>query len=62
MNPTVWTIWSLPVYCLLFSATVLSMLIWRSRQRKERPPVKFQLLRGPGDRSEFQEPAISRAR
>ena len=49
MNPTVWTIWSLPVYCLLFSATVLSMLIWRSRQRKERPPVKFQLLRGPGE-------------
>jgi hypothetical protein len=49
MNPTVWTIWGLSAYCLLFSAAVVSMLIWRSRQRRERPPVKFELLRGPGE-------------
>jgi hypothetical protein len=49
MNLTVWSIWGLSGYCLLFFAAVVSLLIWRSRQRRERPPAKFELLRGPGE-------------
>jgi len=49
MSLSIWTFWGLAAYCLLFLAGVFFLLIWRSRQRKERPPVKFELLRGPGE-------------
>ena len=49
MNPSLWWLWGLSAYCLLFFGSVVAVLLWRVRQRRERPPAKFDLLRGPGE-------------
>ncbi len=37
------------VYAVLFSLVVLGLGALRRRKRRERPPVEFKLLRGPGE-------------
>jgi len=49
MNPSVYWLWGLSGYCLLFFGSVVAVLFWRARQRRERPPVNFEFLRGPGE-------------
>ena len=49
MNSSVWWLWGLSGYCLLFFGSVVAVLFWRARQRRERPPVNFEFLRGPGE-------------
>jgi hypothetical protein len=49
MSISFWIFCGLFIYCPLFFAAVASLRIWYSRRRKERPPVQFKLLRGPGE-------------
>jgi hypothetical protein len=49
MNKTTWMIFGLEIYALLFVLAVVGFGIWRRKRRKERPPVEFKLLRGPGE-------------
>jgi hypothetical protein len=45
----VWFIYGLLAYLLLFAFLVGLLHEWRIDRRKERPPEKFKLLRGPGE-------------
>ncbi len=49
MNQQLWTIVLLSVYFLLFVAAVLGIGLWRIKRRREKPPLEFKLLRGPGE-------------
>jgi|ERR1035437_511917 membrane protein implicated in regulation of membrane protease activity len=49
MNQQLWTIVWLSLYFLLFVAAMLGIALWRVKRRRERPPVEFKLLRGPGE-------------
>ena len=44
-----WAFWFFVVYGLLFFAACLGLGFWHIRKRRERPPVEFKLLRGPGE-------------
>lgn len=44
-----WMVSGLTVYILLFSGAVVGFTIWRIKRRKDRTPVEFKLLRGPGE-------------
>lgn len=41
--------WILEAYLLVFAAGVVGIAIWLKKRRKDRPPVEFKLLRGPGE-------------
>jgi hypothetical protein len=45
----IWWGTGIGVYVLLFMFAIIGIALWRSRQRNERPPVAFKLLRGPGE-------------
>jgi hypothetical protein len=49
MDKTTWAILGLEVYVLLFVLAVMGLGIWLRTRRRERPPVEFKLLRGPGE-------------
>jgi len=36
-------------YLVLFAMTAVGLHLWRIKRRKDRPPVAFKLLRGPGE-------------
>jgi len=42
-------LWFFIAYGFLFSAACLGLGYWHVRKRRERPPVEFRLLRGPGE-------------
>jgi hypothetical protein len=45
----VWAIYALLGYLILFMLVTGGLYLWRTARRKERPPEKFKLLRGPGE-------------
>ncbi len=49
MDKFVWIVGGGTAYVVLFMATVLVIGLWRRRQRRERAPVEFKLLRAPGE-------------
>lgn len=44
-----WVFYSVLIYFAGFLLVVGGLFFWRIRRRKERPPEKFKLLRGPGE-------------
>lgn len=44
-----WPAYFLAGYVILFMVVTLGLFVWRTARRKERPPEKFKLLRGPGE-------------
>jgi hypothetical protein len=44
-----WTLFSFAVYFLLFGGAVFGIALWRVKRRRNRPPVDFKFLRGPGE-------------
>lgn len=44
-----WGIYLFEAYVIGFMAITGGLFIWRTARRKERPPEKFKLLRGPGE-------------
>jgi len=44
-----WALIAVAAYFLLFAGAVVGIQIWKIRRRRERPPVAFKLLRGPGE-------------
>lgn len=44
-----WTLFSFAVYFLLLGGAVFGMALWRVKRRRNRPPVDFKFLRGPGE-------------
>lgn len=44
-----WIIYGMMGYGMLFILSVFGFAIWWARRRNERPPLKFKLLRGPGE-------------
>jgi hypothetical protein len=49
LNLPVWVLYAVVAYFVSFMLIVGSLFMWRIRRRKERPPEKFRLLRGPGE-------------
>src|SRR5213592_3941679 len=51
LKPTVpvWVVYALLAYLILFMLVTGGLYLWRTARRKERPPEKFKLLRGPGE-------------
>jgi hypothetical protein len=51
MNSSIslWQLGVLCIYFLLFFGTAVGLFIWRARRHGGRPPVKFKLLRAPGE-------------
>ena len=45
----VWVVYALLAYLILFMLLAGGLYFWRTARRKERPPEKFKLLRGPGE-------------
>jgi hypothetical protein len=45
----IWVFYAVVAYFLSFMLIVGSVFWWRIHRRKERPPEKFKLLRGPGE-------------
>src|SRR5262245_46755237 len=44
-----WAFYAVIAYFLIFMAVIGGLFIWWAKSRKERPPEKFKLLRGPGE-------------
>ena len=49
MNQQLWAIVFLGIYFMLFVTVVFGLGIWIVKRRKEKPPLEFKLLRGPGE-------------
>ncbi len=49
MNSGNWVIYSTFGYFIIFTLAVFGFAIWRVRRSRVRAPVKFKLLRGPGE-------------
>jgi hypothetical protein len=49
MNQAAWMFPATVVYFIIFVWTVGGIFLWRIKRRRERPPVPFKLLRGPGE-------------
>jgi hypothetical protein len=45
----IWAMYALLAYLILFMLVTGGLYLWRIARRKERPPEKFKLLRGPGE-------------
>src|SRR6266403_902717 len=45
----VWAVYAFLAYLILFMLLTGGLYLWRTARRKERPPEKFKLLRGPGE-------------
>src|SRR5438477_7449651 len=45
----VWLVYVLIAYFLAFMIITGALYLWQTSRRKERPPEKFKLLRGPGE-------------
>src|SRR5213080_4479730 len=45
----VWVVYALLAYLILFMLLAGGLYFWRTARKKERPPEKFKLLRGPGE-------------
>src|SRR5437899_8078108 len=45
----VWTVYAVVTYFVAFMLCIGGLFIWWAKSRKERPPEKFKLLRGPGE-------------
>src|SRR5437762_2024229 len=45
----VWVVYALLAYLILFMFVTGGLYLLRTARRKERPPEKFKLLRGPGE-------------
>ena len=45
----IWMFYAFIVYFSVFMIAVGAVFIWQMNRRKERPPEKFKLLRGPGE-------------
>src|SRR4051794_5689216 len=45
----VWAFYAVVAYLLVFMLVIGALFIWWAKRRKERPPEKFKLLRGPGE-------------
>lgn len=44
-----WPFWFFAVYCILFTIACAGLGVWHIRKRRDRLPVEFKLLRGPGE-------------
>ena len=44
-----WSLLIFAAYGLLFASACVGLAFWRVHQRREKPPVEFKLLRGPGE-------------
>lgn len=49
LNLPIWVFYAVGAYFVSFMLIVGSLFLWRIWRRKERPPEKFKLLRGPGE-------------
>jgi hypothetical protein len=49
LNLPIWVFYAVGAYFFGFMVIVGSLFLWRIHRRKERPPEKFKLLRGPGE-------------
>ena len=45
----VWAVYAFMAYLVSFMLVAGGLYMWRTARRKERPPEKFKLLRGPGE-------------
>src|SRR5436190_4793703 len=45
----VWTVYAVVTYFVAFMLCIGGVFLWWAKRRKERPPEKFKLLRGPGE-------------
>ena len=48
-NFPVWAFYAVLGYVFAFMTVCAFLYVWRISRRKERPPEKFKLLRGPGE-------------
>src|SRR5206468_10215035 len=48
-NIPVWAVYVVVAYFLSFVLLATGLFLWWAKRRKERPPEKFKLLRGPGE-------------
>src|SRR5947209_535179 len=48
-NIPVWAVYLVVAYFLSFVLLAPGLFLWWAKRRKERPPEKFKLLRGPGE-------------
>lgn len=44
-----WQLYGLAAYFLLFTTAVFGIGVWLTKRRREKPPLEFKLLRGPGE-------------
>lgn len=49
MNDTSKTFLYLSLYCFAFVIGVTAFWLWQIKRRREKPPLEFKLLRGPGE-------------
>jgi Nuclease-related domain len=48
-NVPIWALYALAAYFVTFVFIAGGLFLWWAKRRKERPPEKFKLLRGPGE-------------
>ena len=48
-NVPVWVFYALSGYLITFMVVTGALYLWRTSQKRARPPEKFKLLRGPGE-------------
>jgi hypothetical protein len=65
MTASNWMTVAVGVYVGLFIMAVAGFVLWRVKRRRERPPLEFKLLRGPGETlrrrvAKFDEDALIR--
>jgi membrane protein implicated in regulation of membrane protease activity len=48
-NIPAWILYLIEAYVFAFMAVTAGLFLWRTKRRKDRPPEKFKLLRGPGE-------------
>ncbi len=63
MNQQLWPLAAFILYFAIFVAAVFSSGVWIAKRRKEKPPLEFKLLRGPGESlrrrmNQFNEDAL----
>jgi uncharacterized Tic20 family protein len=48
-NMPIWAFYAFVGYFVAFMLITGGLFVWRTARRRERPPEKFKLLRGPGE-------------